>query len=477
MHRTCEQTNARTIGKDGILWRHAHVPQVALLFLFVFFLTISLLFVCLVPVEIGMKVFQTAHLGHSYAVEVWDIPGDTKSEDLFRSQYLPQMDGALIVADAADLRSFQCVRKWADLFAETALLRLADNLAALGLDENASEADSLGAHSLRSGGGGGNDPQGRGGSQVQQQLVSTLPVVLFANKSESEKRTLSPQDIADSARHFKLSAGLLGSALVNKSVLPVGTPVPLQYLPFGAQQAAAAAAAAVAAPGGAGAGSLSSLQLHPSDSGVDQTFHFLLGEMLKYQHLISVTPALARVQAPAAVAAAAAAQTMSARHNERDRALSHQSDGMSTQRAQAGSRMDHAQLGLTSRRLLSSVQGPAVPLPPSLASLRQRSGPVVSARGPSAFSFDTALASGSAASAAAASAAPKANNLAAAAAAQQADAAAARAQAVAAAAESDDEEDEDDGSSDDDDDDESESDADSSGTGGSEGEGEDGADE
>lgn len=468
---------------SAILCRHTDAQVCLCCFRFVIFdFFPPSVFASRPPVELGMKVFQTAHLGHSYAVEVWDIPGDAKTEELFRTHHLPQMDGALVVADAADLRSFQCVRRWADLFAETALLRLADNLAALGLDDNASEADTLSAHSLRSGG--GSDANGRAPAE---QLVSTLPVVLFANKSDSEKRTLTPQDIVDSARHFKLAAGFLGSALVNKSVLPAGTPVPPHYLPgakFGSQQAAATAAAvggasgagaAAVAAGGAGASSLSSLQLHPSDSGIDQTFHFLLAEMLKYQHLLSVTPALVQAQA-----AAAAAATLSARHTDREHAMSHQSDGMSTQRAQAGSRIDHAQLGLTSRRLLSSVQGPAVSLPPSLASLRQRSGAIVSARGPSAFSFDTALASGSAASAsaaaAAASAAPKANNLAAAAAAQQADAAAARAQAVAAAAESDDEEDED-GSSDDDDDDESESDADSSGTGGSEGEGEDAADE
>jgi hypothetical protein len=382
----------------------------------------------LLPVELGLKLFQTAHLGHTYQVEIWDIPASTNQEEFLRDAYLSQMDGAMIVTDSTDLKSFQHIRKWADLFQDEHLSRLSDNLAAMGTEDET-------AHAL----------PGLDGKSVP---VSTFPVILFANKVDSDKCTLTRQDILESASHFKLSYGALGSALVNK--------------PLTANGGAAIPPSANVSPAVAHcAAQLASLS--PHDSAVDQSFHLLLGELLRFQHFRAVTPALAgahnlgpqgrRVLKQDGTGSAGVGRLGGVNFN----------DSLLHSNAKGGA---FGELGVASRRALQS--GPAVPLPASLASIRQKSTTTQrSGGGRAAFTFDSSPPLAPASSSAASTPLPPKSLLAAAAQQrlqeEEEEGEKQQLQAQAEAAEEDDDDDEDEEEEDDeedDDDDESEDDDD-----------------
>jgi len=217
-------------------------------------------------VAISSTVLHCA--GQSYAVELWDIPSHPSSiDDSILSKIVHLMDGGFIVTDGTELRSFTPVKALSQAFAQVNIERLSENLAVMG-------AEDLSPHSIIG-------PDGR------SVLVSCFPVVLFTNKADSDRCQVTRQDALESAAHYKLTYGYLGSALTNKSMFHGMSKPSIPPPPVGATAAAVLASAG-------------QMHLHPADGCIQQAFTFLVGEMLRYQHLIASTPSLSA----AAVAAA-----------------------------------------------------------------------------------------------------------------------------------------------------------------------------
>jgi small GTP-binding protein len=111
--------------------------------------------------SIGLKVFEGVH--SRYSLELWDIPSAPAVKEFMQESYLDNVDGVIIVVDSTDLKSYNDVDSWLETF--------------------------------------------------RKNLTYEIPIVLLANKCDSDSSILKQEDVDFSVTKYKLNGGFLVSAL------------------------------------------------------------------------------------------------------------------------------------------------------------------------------------------------------------------------------------------------------------------------